>query len=606
MGFNKQDILLDGFQVVNLGVNDGIAPNALSRNQAAFAVNAMFRGSFPQCRYGWVNRNLKFLDEDGVVDATLRDNFEDGLFQDGIPFRRRNSLVSQHSGRLFSIDLDTFQVTDVSITGDLNRPDLRQAWMLEVEDYVIVQDGQASPIFFNGSSSRRSDSDGVSGTKEIPTGTVMAYLLNRVWVANTARDSFIAGDIAFNGHDSYLQVTENDYLNEGGAFGIPANFGKITAMAPVAQMDTSTGQGPLIVFTEGGAFSVNAPTDRDSWKNLTYPIQSVVLVNTGATGPGAFTLVNGDVWFRSNDGVRSFITAFRYSQQWANTPQSKNVERALIRDSAPLLNFASAAVYDNILLVTSFPVNSDAFGVYHRGFVALDFNPLGLLEGQSQPVWNGTWTGFDCHKVVSGIFNGIERCFAWGRDSDGDVTLWELDKTAVFDNDGTIDKLTEWSVEGPALNYQDGGWDLKRLQWGDIWLDMIRSNVTVTAQYRPDGDPRWRDWHSFSMCANRESCLTTEQCSALDTFVPQYRARKRFPQPGNDCDSITNKMYRIGYEFQPRLSFVGPARIKKFRMAASDEDEPAVGACESDESCSDLVSCNDDPFEYRIETATNA
>ena len=606
MAFNKQGLAVDGFQVVNQGVNDGVAPNTLERSQAAFAVNAMFRGGFPESRFGWIKRPLKFLDESGAIDTALRDLFEDGLFQGATTFRRRNMLVVQISGHLFSIDLRTFNVQDVSISSDLNRPDLREVWMLEVEDYVIVQDGQSAPIFFNGSMSRRSDSDGVSGTKEIPTGTVMAYVLGRVWVANTARDSFIAGDIAFNGHDSYLKVTENDFLNEGGAFAIPMNYGKITAMSAIAQMDTSTGQGPLQVFTEGGTFSVNAPVTRSEWKNLTYPIQSISLVNNGATGQNAFAAVNGDIWFRSGDGVRSFLVAFRDSQSWTNTPLSKNVERALVRDTPQFLNHASMVLYDNTLLCTVAPMRNQDYGMLHRGFVALDFNPLGLLGGRSQPVWNGVWTGFDCHQALSGIFGGIERAFAFSRSSEGNVELWELDRTARFDNDGSNDKLTVWNVEGPALNFDDKGWDLKKLLFGELWLDQIQSNVTVTAQFRPDSDPRWQAWASFSVCANRESCLTAEQCSAIDTLGLQYRARKRLPEPSDDCDSLTGKPYRIAFDIQPKLTFEGPCRLKKFRALASAEAEEAFGACEEDETCSDLVVCNDDPFEYRIDSATNA
>ena len=67
--------------------------------------------------------------------------------------------------------------------------------------------------------------------------------------------------------------------------------------------------GELFLNSSNGAFSVNAPVDRTIWKNLTYPIQTVCLIDYGPTGPRNGASVNGDWWYRSVDGVRSFRVA---------------------------------------------------------------------------------------------------------------------------------------------------------------------------------------------------------------------------------------------------------------------------------------------------------
>ena len=585
MSFDSSNLMPDGFQVLNLGISSGVAPNTLQNNQASFAINTQFRNGFPENRPGWVKRTLKFLDADGAEDATIKANFEDGLFQGAAPFERRNRLVASVGGRLFSINLDNLTVLDVSISGDLNRSDLRKAWMTEAEDWIIVQDGQASPIFFDGAKSRRSDQSGEGGTKEVPTGTVISYNMGRLVVANSLGNAFIVGDIVFGPsgtseyerRDSILKVTENDYLNEGGAFGIPLNAGKITAMSPIAQLDTSTGQGPLQVFTDRAVFSLNAPVDRTQWKNVQFPIQSVSAVNSGATGFYSATQVNGDIWFRSQDGIRSLAVGYREFGTWTNKPLSKEVDRILSKDDPNMLDFASAAIYDGNLLVSVSPYRDQDYGTLHKGFAVLDFNPNSAITGIASPIWNGAWTGLNAHQIMSGNFNGVERCFIFARNSDDELEVWELDKRRVFDNDGTNDKRITWWFEPKSFSFEDGGWALKKLEYADIWYDRIQGDVNFTLEYRKDQIECWQDWHTWISCASIESCI--EDCMVPQNIKSQNRSRVRTPQPNEDCDETSGKPWRIGYEFQPRITVVGATRIKKFRMFTSPEAEEAMGAC---------------------------
>lgn len=110
--------------------------------------------------------------------------------------------------------------------------------------------------------------------------------------------------------DAVLKFTENTYLNEGGSFATPTNAGPITALSVMSTLDSGVGEGDLVVFTKNSAFATTVPSDRTTWKNLSYPVQRLV-APSGAVGPYTVTNVNGDLYFRAVDGLRSLILARR-------------------------------------------------------------------------------------------------------------------------------------------------------------------------------------------------------------------------------------------------------------------------------------------------------
>ena len=111
---------------------------------------------------------------------------------------------------------------------------------------------------------------------------------------------------------------------------VPINAGTINALRPVAQVDTSTGQGPTQVFTTSGVFSLNAPTERSAWATVNFPLGTVSMVQAGSLSDRATVNVNGDIWFRALDGIRSFMVARRdFSSSWVNAPMSRELSRVI-------------------------------------------------------------------------------------------------------------------------------------------------------------------------------------------------------------------------------------------------------------------------------------
>ena len=195
---------------------------------------------------------------------------------------------------------------------------------------------------------------------EMPTGTITAYGQGRFFVANPARNEFIAMDIIFGDERgevrNILRNTENTYLAEGGAFRLPVFMGRITAMYFVPFQDTATGQGDLIVFGERGAASFDVSKPRSTWKAT--PIQRVLFATFGCTSQESVVGFNGDLIFRSADGVRSYRMARAEASSYGQTPISAEVDRVLELDEPQWLTRATMTEFDRRLFISAAPMQS--------------------------------------------------------------------------------------------------------------------------------------------------------------------------------------------------------------------------------------------------------
>jgi len=428
----------------------------------------------------------------------------------------------------------------------------------------------------------------------------MAYVNGRIWYALANGFSFRATDIVYGDgtRASVLKETENTFLNEGGDFAVPSDSGGITAMAVPGNPDTSLGQGPLLIFTPRYVFSINAPVDRDVWKNLNYPIQAISLLTSGALGARSAITVNGDVFYRAVDGVRSFIIARRSFNDWGNTPISNEVLNIIDNDQTDLLWASSAVVFDNRLLMTSQP-RYNAEGVVHKSLVVLDFDLITSLRKKFPPAWAGIWTGLDVLQVLKTENAYGDRCFSIARGLDGTIQIWEISKAEKFDNnlaDGK--KEIQWLVQTRAYNFELP-FGLKRLDSGDIFIDSLDGDVSFNIEYRPDQYPGWIEWADWTECAATLQC---QPVCPLSNFQPQYRPKMRLPTPSDiPCNSSISTPTRNMYEVQMSLTVTGYCRIKSIRVHAYDVQEPAVGECLVFEGCKTLDACDVNPFTYTSE-----
>lgn len=579
MATKDSKALRDGFIKLDAGMNSGVAPSdplLAQRNQVSFAVNTRFRGGWPMPRPGVRKIGLTFPDEDTETA------FREALFQDSGPYNPDDGtldLISMHSGRVFKIavsNAQSFLVSEITIPGDANPSNRPKAWGVQAENYWVIQDGQTRAFIYNGATSRR------AMPNEVPVGTAMAYGMGRLWVAKGR--FYVGGDIVLgpsgtssNGfRDAVLKFTENKFIAEGGAFGVPLYSGVITGLHFIENINTALGVGELIIHTRNGVFANSIPPDRNTWKDLREPVQRIVQLRFGSLSSDSIVDSNGNQYYRRRDGIGELMMAVRNFGQPANTPIGDEMERILKVDDRNLLFYSRSAVFDKRLLMTCSPYQTPR-GVAHRALISLDFNPLNAIGEKRPPAFDGIWTGLKVLKQVVGEHNGVERCFIYAINTDDEIELWEL--TLDDQNDRTLDAdvRIEWLYETRSHDFMNR-FDLKNLDSGDFFVDRVSGQVDFDVDYRPDSYPCWVDWMNWQECATTKLCVEDfTECPTLPNYQEQYRPKKQFTQPADTFDGITKIMHRTGFEFQFRFSTIGFCRHKQCRFNALETQELPYG-----------------------------
>lgn len=489
----------------------------------------------------------------------------------------------------------------------LNPANLEFVYLFQAENYVIVLAGQHPTAIFDGASTR------LAGPDELPSGVLGAYGWGRIWIALTDRLQFVAGDIVggpsgtptLGRRDAILKVTENDYLNEGGTFLVPLQCGQITAMQFLATQDTSLGIGPLLVGTTNAVFSVQAPVDRTTWKNLTYPIQTISLLDYGPEGPNSTIPVNGDMWYRSEDGWRSFQVSRRNFPSPGNTPMSFEATR-LIDNDEPSLLFNSTGLYFDNRLLESIQPSRRSNGITHAGLAALNFDEVSTIANKETPSWEAGWTGLNLLQLIKGRVNNVERAFAFALSDDGQIELWELLKEGSYDVvnlPGHITQVpTQSIIETRAEDFARHD-ERKDLYMATIYLDELVDTVALTIRWRPDQYPNWTLWNTAQICATVSQCNFTSgvTCQVWKPNAPGYAARLAFPQPPEDCNPWNNQPLRQGVRHQFRLEITGQCRIIEIHWHAHVMSEPMEGECPPEVTCTTIPSCELPIYDYAIE-----
>jgi hypothetical protein len=318
---------------------------------------------------------------------------------------------------------------------------------------------------------------------EVPVGSIMAYGQGRLFIANKNRFEIQALDLVGShvnvkagtttlGSTNYplsdprasvLFNTENTYLNEGGSLLMPSFMGRITGMQFVPTQNTTAGQGQLFVFCEFGAASFAVTTPRSQW-GTTASFQTVLYTNIGAVGPDAFAQVNGDLFFRSNDGLRTYKNATAEMESYGNTAMSAEMNFVLNQEPVHLLQDVSLAYTDRgRVLMTAMPqeyqlqtINSKPKKVY-KSLISLDFNSMTGSLGKTAAAYDGIWTGLDMLQVLAGDFGLRNKAFILGISCNLN-SLWEIDAKASQDRPIAGSELTfatsflSGSYEGAALS----------------------------------------------------------------------------------------------------------------------------------------------------------
>lgn len=480
--------------------------------------------------------------------------------------------------------------------------------LFQAENYVIALAGQQAPRIYDGSVCK------LAGPSQIPPGVFGIYCNGRIWVVLPDRRSFVAGDLvgsssgtpALQYKDAILYMTENTFLNGGGAFSVPGSYGLITGLAELETLDTSLGLGQLLVGTTLRVCSVNAPVDRTTWQNLTYPILTSSVIDYGPTSNRSFEQVNGDLWYRSPDGFRSFTAARIDFQRWNNTPQSREIAPFLGYDNPGLLEYASSIIFNNRLFNTVSPQRT-AYGVVHQGLGVISFDNVSQLRNKAEPAWEGAWSGLQIFQVVKGLFGSHERAFAFALGDNNALELWELGASGYYDQytyvSGNDKFLTRTAIQ-PVLETRAMacGDDevLKKLTTAALYLDQIVDTVTLVIKYRPDQYPGWTTWDTITICANVSQCSLSQSdivsCAVWKSAARSYAARIMIKSPAEVSNALSGKPMHYGHLFQFRIEGTGKFRIRKFMPYANVCSDQSEGGQYPSSKCTNTPYCAEAVF----------
>lgn len=588
-----------GYDSLSDGMDAGRNPSLIGATQCASMENFIVRGGVPKTAPGFADLTLNFgtvgLDYfdsgfyDGEVSPVDTTNFYGGLFQGTVYYSpgggKPECIMAMIGGRLYrltpQLGLDSGTVTHMDVLeirlDKINFPTMPRAYLVQADRFCIIQDGQSKAIIFDGVTARR------AAEHEVPVGTIMAYGMGRLVVAVNDNRELMFSDLYGSNEDSndpgaaVLSFTETTFLNEGGNAALNFSMGKIKALVFPSQQDTSTGDGELLVGAEGGMAHFHVSLPRDQWKDSAFAQLS--LVGVGVHGDRAVASVNGDVWFRGDDGWRSYRQARSEQSGWAHLPMSTNVRTWTENDTPEWLDYGSVIPFDNRLICTCTPQPNN-WRVFHNGLLSLDFDVLSSFGEATRPAWDGHWTRMRTQQLVEGAFAGVQRAFAFGLEPEGDVGPGELalvikEITRSDAQDGN--DLIPWELVTRSFDF-DSPFNEKELFGGDLWVDEVKNDVTISLEYRPDQHPEWTTWQTLPVI----SPVGTAQAitpGGVPTLKHNFFPRRTIAKPENDVDSqsFTGRNMRRGFEFQVRLRGTGHCALRKLRLHAKHlvEDDKA-------------------------------
>jgi hypothetical protein len=588
MAIKSPPRIFDGFSTLAPGVDGGRLPDLLEEDRIAEGENIIFREGYPFNRPPFLDVDLTFTlpnltyNADGSfksVDEVVgqsRAAFQDGIFQEASyynPGPAREYIMASVGGRLYRFSPvsgdQAANVFEVQLERR-NRSTIPINYHVQAGVYFIVQDGEASPIIYDGLSARRAVVD------EIFTGLMMGCGLGRIVLIGLRGEIFFGDlrDSKGGGDADMLGMTETQFINEGAPSALPPGMGFPTAVRFLPTQDTATGVGDCLVLGQRGVESFFLSISRDQWKDSQF--QKTALLEDGNAGHRSIAMLNQDFWFRDpKAGWRTYRQARAQAGEWTQIPMSTEVRKWIESDTPSLLNLCSAIAFNDRLIVTTNPY-PNGVRPYHNGLLSLDLDVLSSGGKTTNPAWDGHWsnrladpmTGLKVTQLVKGTFAGKERAFMFYLDANGKNALREIMPLPVGgDTGGPITS----NIISRSMNFKTP-YNEKRLHGADAWISDVAEPVSMTATYRPDQLPDFSPWQTVNF--NAVGDPAAQDPGFVPTIRPGFSPRRSFKKPPDIGDPLnTKRIVRRGYEYQVKLQWTGRARLRRFRLHAIDETE---------------------------------
>lgn len=593
------------------GMNGSLSPALIGERAFASATNVMIDGQLPTTRLGC--RQVPLTGDD--AEAFKSENFQGAVFynpakgQSGQTFSEESaSIVLSAGGRKFQIVPSTSTnprkstATVDDVTGDENlrtSRDFHLVHLFQAENYVIGSDGNSDTWIWDGQGEARF-SNGFDTTNkedsELPNGAFLGvYAHGRIVQCVDGRQLSV-GDIIHKQNltspENILQTTEQVYWATGLGFRPPTQMGKILGIFLLPIMDTAHGHGEIMAHCEDGIFSLDINIyPRSSWPEQ--KMTKIVLMDTGARGPYAAALYDGDQIFRSRHGLQTLRSVSAQKQALGNPyhPISEAVDRWLLRDHQQWVRFASVgkwAVSRRLFCTTCMFVDGANRG--GRGLVSLNFAPIETQRTQS--AWEGLWTmppAFDrILQLVNGNFSGRDRMFSINWSKGHGNSLVEFDESLKADvmADGTESRIScQLITRAVDMGDRQAFKDIMR---GVLSLRRVSGELDWGVWFRSVEDGEWLRWRTGSLTVRDRCCPITKDNPDFRGFEAKDFDLKLGDLPGGDKRS-RNIQFLIRWR--------GRASVESLTVRFTKSDD-SDGDDEPKTEIADRRSCAYNDLEY--------
>lgn len=418
-------------------------------------------------------------------------------------------------------------------------PYVHLVWWCQAENYLLCCDGASQLWIWDGQTAAFGSQGLNQGSKEdsmLPNAcTAMVYIHYRVSAVTEARRIYVGDGLHKSDQSTaanLIKATEQVYFDTGQWFSPPSSMGNILAGAPLPLRNTQHGHAELLYHCEDGVFSLITNLPRNQWS--TQALTKHVLLKTGAVGPYALDLMDGDQVFRSRHGIQTIRSAAAEATTLLNTfaPINGEIADMFYGDHPAYLRFTALAnaTAQRRLYCTVYPMLNLRYR-WSKGFVALNLNPTDVVPDGSRS-WEGIYTlppqWGGVVQFVNGIFAGEERTFiiAWSerlqRKTLVEITMLEGDDEM---EDGTPERIS-CQVWTKAISTPDL-FSYTNVATGRLFLKNVQGELDWGVWYRADGEGEWRPWRTGKHCVQAINCSTLTGCGGADVQLPLGQ----FPAP---------------------------------------------------------------------------
>jgi hypothetical protein len=349
----------DGQQDFSGGMIDRLSPELLPANAYAYLLNGEIRDGTPKTRRGSV------LLEPGVTGSKMKGA---GLYRSPYEDQRRETLVYVLGATIYRVNLPERPVAMTLPAGEVIGDD-ENIRFIQANEYLYALRGPDRNILrwdgytFNEWTAIATPAVG----DKMPNAAFGCYAYNRLWLVQD-QDTLIASDLLSEAFDLAAQSWD---ISAG-------DGGRIQAVVPWTE-------GALVVFKERSVHLVgNCNGD------LTDIVRQILDNRHGLVSPDGWSVVGLDVWYLSQDGIRTISLTAEGKTQAQDVTVSQPIPNLLATANWQTITTAQAVQFDNYVLLAVPSADHDR---PDRMFV------YDLLAR----AWVGVWTGLPCCRLVPGI-----------------------------------------------------------------------------------------------------------------------------------------------------------------------------------------------------------